>query len=274
MIKIALLTESFFADGARARLAARLDQARTAGAALVVLPELGLDPWVATRRDPRDEDAEDEAGPRATMGAELARSHGLAIVTTVIRRDAEGRRFNTALAFDADGELRHSYRKIHLPHEPWFWEANHYEPGDEPPRVFELAGLRVGLQICSDLNRPFGCHLLGAQRADVIIAPRATHASTYPRWQTVMRANAVTGGAYLVSVNRAPEHGALLGGPSVAIGPDGEIRVETEEPLAFVDIDPQAVVDARREYPGYLAVPSDLYARGWQSVAPRARQSE
>ncbi|TPV96875.1 MAG: carbon-nitrogen hydrolase family protein [Myxococcales bacterium FL481] len=271
MPKIALITESFFGAHARARLADRLEQARGAGVTLAVLPELGLDAWVATRSEPRDEDAEDEAGPRATMCARLAQAHGVAMITTVILRDGTGRRFNTALAFDAHGELRHSYRKIHLPHEPGFWEANHYEAGEQPPRVFELAGLRVGLQICSDLNRPFGCHLLGAQRVDVIVAPRATPPSTYPRWQTVMRANAVTSGAYLVSVNRAPEDGALLGGPSLAIRPDGETVLETQEPLATVDLDPQAVQQARREYPGYLSIPSEVYARGWQGVASRPR---
>ncbi|TPV95341.1 MAG: carbon-nitrogen hydrolase family protein, partial [Myxococcales bacterium FL481] len=154
------------------QLGARLKQASRAGAGLVVLPELGLDPRVATRNEPRDRDAEDETGPRATMCAELARTHRIAVITTVILRDAKGRRFNTTLAFDARGQLRNSYRKIHLPHEPGVWEASHYEPGNQPPRVFEFAGLRVGLQICSDLNRPFGCHLRGAQQADLIVAPR------------------------------------------------------------------------------------------------------
>ncbi|TPV95342.1 MAG: hypothetical protein B7733_10420 [Myxococcales bacterium FL481] len=60
-----------------------------------------------------------------------------------------------------------------------------------------------------------------------------------------MRANAVTSGAYLVSANRAPEEGTLIGGRSVAIGPDGETRLETEDALTYVDVDPGAVIHKR-----------------------------
>jgi predicted amidohydrolase len=128
--------------------------------------------------------------------------------------------------------------------------------------------LRLGVQICSDVNRPEGCHLLGALGAEVIAAPRATEAETFDAWRLVLRANALTSTAYVLSVPRPrPEDGVPLGGPSIAVAPDGSVLVETTDPLAVVTLERARVAAARRDYPGYLAVPARVYARGWERVA-------
>ena len=102
----------------------------------------------------------------------------------------------------------------------------------------------------------------------LIAAPRATEATHYERWKLVMRANAVTAAAYLISVNRPPEDGASLGGPSVAIAPDGEVLSEGED-MQVVEIDPSRLEEARAAYPGYLGRFPELYARGWSGLARR-----
>ena len=127
--------------------------------------------------------------------------------------------------------------------------------------------MRMGVQICSDINRPEGCHLLGAMGADVIVNPRATEAATFDRWRTVFIANAMTSGVYVLSVNRPhEEHGVLLGGPSFAVAPTGEVLAESSNPLTLVALDPGVVSQARQRYPGYLATRADLYAEGWKQV--------
>ena len=60
------------------------------------------------------------------------------------------------------------------------------------------------------------------------------------------------------------------GGPSFAVAPDGEVLVETTDPVALVEIDPTRVESARSGYPGYLAAPSDLYTAGWSQIPPKA----
>ena len=83
----------------------------------------------------------------------------------------------------------------------------------------------------------------------------------------MLRANAVTTSTYVVSVNRpAPSPHGLIGGPSIAIGPNAEVLVETTEPLAVVTLKRAAVIRSRADYPGYLKVYPALYARGWMSV--------
>ncbi len=263
---LALIHDVFFDDDGADRLDARLLVARQRGAELAVLPELPLDSWLPATREKRSSDAEEPGGPRHQRLAEAARRAGIGVLGGAVVAD-EGRRFNRGLAFDAEGRLVATYDKIHLPCEEGFWESDHYEPGTAPPQRFDAFGLPLGVQICSDLNRPVGCHLLGAQGAAAILAPRATEPGTFERWLTVMRANAVTSCAYVVSVNRPrAEPGVPLGGPSVVIAPDGEVLVETEEPVTVARLEEDRVVRAQGEYPGYMGTYADLYAAGWSRL--------
>ncbi|MEC9372920.1 MAG: carbon-nitrogen hydrolase family protein, partial [Planctomycetota bacterium] len=181
----------------------------------------------------------------------------------------DGMRRNTALVIDERGSLLGTYSKCHLPEEEGFWETSHYGEGDEFT-IFEQFAMPLGVQICSDNNRPEGCHILAALGAEVIVNPRATEAATYARWRHAFIANAWTSGAYVLSVNRpAPEGGVLLGGPSIAVAPNGEVIAEGTDPVMVVDVKRSAIETARAKYPGYLPVRADLYARAWTLIAER-----
>jgi len=268
-LTVALISEVFWEPDGAQRLRDRLAEAADRGADLAVLPELPLNPWRPATKDARDEDAEPMDGPLATAQAEAAAEAGIGLVGGIIHRDAAtGRRTSRALVYDGGGNLRATYEKLHLPEEPGFWETSHYEPGTEPPGRIDAFGLPVGVQICSDNNRPEGTHLLGAQGAMGILIPRATEEKTYQRWKVVFRANALTSAAYILSVNRpAPEEGVLIGGPSVAVAPDGEVFVETTDRLVLATLEADAVARARVAYPGYLPVRARLYADAWGKVA-------
>ena len=108
--------------------------------------------------------------------------------------------------------------------------------------------------------------------AEAILVPRATPPETYPRWRMVLRANAVTSCAYVISVNRAgARSGGVIGGPSVAIGPNGDVLLETVEPVAVVTLGRGALAAARGNYPGYLDVRPRVYEAAWRR-AGAARQ--
>lgn len=266
---VAMISDLFVGAGAPTALSDRMSQAAKLGAGLVMLPEIPMNPWRAASRTPVDDDAEPPEGGRHRMLAQAARRHGIGILGGVIVIDpATGARHNTALLFDASGRLAHSWRKLHLPEEEGFWESSHYRPGDDPPTVVHATGMTLGVQICSDVNRPEGSHLLGAMGAEAILCPRATESGTWPRWRTVLQANAMTSACYVLTVNRpAPEAGVPLGGPSAAISPSGEVLVETTDPVSSVTLESSEVVAARSRYPGYLPVRASVYARGWARVA-------
>jgi N-carbamoylputrescine amidase len=273
ILSIALITEVFHDEGGDERLRALLAEARSFGAELAVLPELPLDSWFPCSRAASDADAEAPEGPRHRRFAAAARAAGVALLSGAVVRDpSTGRRHNTALLLDGGGRLLGTHRKAHVPQEEGYWEADHYEPGDELPEVLLGLDMPLGVQLCSDVNRPAGTHILAALGAEAILCPRCTPTGSYPRWRLVLQAAAVTSAAYVISVNRPrPEGGVPIGGPSIAVAPDGAVLVETTDPLAIVSLDRSVVQRARLDYPGYLPVRADLYAAGWRRAAERHR---
>jgi omega-amidase len=267
-LRVALISDTFHEPDGAVRLKQSLAEAADSGADLALLPELPLNEWVPATNRPSDADAEPTGGPRSRAQAEAAVEAGIGLIGGIIHRGDDGRRTSRALAFDRRGEVVATYEKLHLPEEGGFWETSQYEAGTEPPRVIDAFGLPIGLQICSDSNRPEGTHLLGAQGAMAMLNPRASEERTYQRWKTVFRANALTSCLYVLSVNRPhPEGGVLIGGPSVAFDPNGDLLVETTDRIAVVTLEADVVAAARRRYPGYLPVRARVYADAWDEVA-------
>ena len=166
------------ADGVR--LKQRLAEAAERGADLAVLPEIPLNPWSPATKEAQDDDAEPMDGPARRAQAEAAAEAGIGLVGGIIHRAEDGRRTSRALVIDAHGEVRATYEKLHLPEEPGFWETSHYEPGTAAPGRIDAFGVPIGVQICSDNNRPEGTHLLGAQGAMAMLNPRATEEKHLP----------------------------------------------------------------------------------------------
>jgi len=270
-LTVALISEVFHEADGPARLIDRVAEAAGRGADVAVLPEIPLNPWRPATRTAVEEDAETEGGQRTQAMAEAARQARIGLVGGIIHLEpSTGRRTSRALAFDASGEVVARYEKLHLPEEPGFWETSHYEPGTEAPSRIDAFGVPVGIQICSDNNRPEGTHLLGAEGAMAAIIPRASEERTYQRWKLVFRANALTSCLYVLSVNRpAPEEGVLIGGPSVAVDPGGNVVLETTDIIGLVTLDAAVVHKARADYPGYLPVRAALYADAWWEIAGR-----
>lgn len=266
---IALVSEVYWEPDGAIRLRQRLAEAAGRGADVAVLPELPLNRWSPATTSASDEDAEPMDGPRVRIQAEAAAEAGIGLVGGIIHREtSSGRRTSRALVFAGDGRLLATYEKLHLPQEEGFWETSHYEPGSAPPRRVDGLGVPIGVQLCSDANRPQGSHLLGAQGVVAIVNPRASEERTIGRWKAVWRANAMTSACYVLSVNRpAPEAGVLIGGPSVAYDPNGALLVDTTDTIALVTVDAAVVGAARRAYPGYLPIHARLWADAWAEVA-------
>jgi len=270
-LTLAIITEVFPDPPSWSLLSGVLAEAKELGAELAVLPEIPLNPWSPASKASRDDDAEEVDGPRQKVLSEAASETGVAVLGGAIIRDPDsGFRHNTALLYDGSGSCLARYKKIHLPEEEGFWETSHYEPGFEPPTVVSGLPLRIGLQVCSDVNRTTGFQLLGAMGAEVVLAPRCTPPQTYERWKLVLRANAVTSGCYVISSNRpAPTPDSLIGGPSIAISPTSEVLVETTDRLSVVTLNRETVEKARADYPGYLKVYPELYAQAWRELGDK-----
>ena len=263
-LTLALVSEVFSTED---ELVSCLKAARNQGADLAVLPELPLNEWSPATKKARVEDAESPGGWREIVQCNAARRAEIGVLGGVIQVMSDGRRINLALLISAQGDIIDSSAKHVLPDEEGFWECDHYEPVEDPPEVIEFMGAKVGVQICSDANRPTAAQLLAAQGAHVILAPRATSISSWKRWRLAYRAMALTASTWVVSVCRPrPEFGVEMGGPSLVVDPMGEVVLETTERIATVVLDRRAVEDARQSYPGYLAWPAKTYVTGWENI--------
>lgn len=263
-ISVALISEVFCSEDA---LVESLMKASEEGAELAVLPELPFNAWSPATKIVNPKDAEPAGGPREMTLRNAAKKMGIAVLGGLIRELPDGHRINLALLVDANGEIIGASEKHVLPDEDGFWECDHYQPSQHPPEIIEFQRAKLGIQICSDANRPTAAQLLGAQGVQVILAPRATSPASWARWRLAYRAMALTTSAWVLSVCRPQsEFGIEIGGPSLIVNPMGDVVLETTECLSTYEIDLQEVSDARKAYPGYLDWPAETYVNGWNKV--------
>ena len=219
---------------------------------LLLLPEMGLSPWLAASAHP--DPAAWERGERVHRERiERFPDLGVAIVAGTMPVTVDGHRFNEGFVWTAGEGYRAVHRKTYLPDEPGFWEATWYERG---PTVFEPLDTpvgRIGFLICTELWFLEHARAYSKAGVDFVLCPRATPSVTLGKWLAGGRAAAVVSGAYCLSSNHAdglpelamagtgwiaePEEGALLGTTSDA------------EPFLGLEVDVGAARAAKRTYP-------------------------
>ncbi len=144
-------------------LNAALSGAATAGADMLVLPELFLPGYNSTTATaPVGWDTVHE------RLAEACRNHGVGM-TIGLPEYLDGTVYNSAFAFGADGAVLANYRKIQLfgPR-----EGALFTPGDQLV-VFDYLGTRFGILICYDVEFPEHVRALARAGAEVILVPTA-----------------------------------------------------------------------------------------------------
>ncbi|MDF9814483.1 carbon-nitrogen family hydrolase [Streptomyces sp. SPB162] len=220
-----------------------------AGADLVVLPELW--PVGAFASDTFATEAEPLDGPTADAMSAAARDAGVWLhAGSIVERDPDGPLYNTSLVFDPDGELRHTYRKIHR-----FGfdrgEAALMAPGEEIVTV-ALPDTVLGLATCYDLRFPEQFRLLVDAGAQFLVIPAGWPAKRREHWRLLARARAVESQTYVLACGTAGTHaGVELAGHSMVVDPWGDVLAEagTGEEVLTVDLDPALVTKTRHDFP-------------------------
>jgi len=252
------------------KAAARVEEAARRGAEVVCLPELYRSPYFCQREDPAFFDlAEDVPGPSSQRFQDVARKAGVAVIVPIFERRAPGLYHNSALLVDADGTLRGTYRKMHIPDDPAFYEKFYFTPGDLGFRAFDLAAGRVGALICWDQWYPEGARLTALQGASILFYPTAIGwhpgekarygAAQRDAWQTIQRSHAIANGVYVGSVNRvgfepgaAGQAGLEFWGSSFLCDPFGQVLLEgttDREEILVGEVELGRVEEVRRNWP-------------------------
>jgi predicted amidohydrolase len=230
---------------------ALLEQAAKSDCDLVVFPELALttffprwfvdditeaDHWYEREMPSAETRPLFDAAKRLRVGFSL----GYAEIT------AEGRRFNTQILVDKEGDVVGRYHKVHIPghehHEPGrpFQHAERYyfEPGPEGFGVWNAFGARIGMMICNDRRWPETYRVMGLKGVELILCGYNTPIHYVPdpsqdilqgfHNSLVMQSGAYQNGTWVVGVAKGGvEEGVDSLGQSAIIAPSGQIVAQS-----------------------------------------------
>ncbi len=253
------------------KLAQGIAHAAEQGAELVVLQELHNTLYFCQSEDTNLFDlAEPIPGPSTEFYGSLAKKHNIVLVTSLFERRAAGLYHNTAVVFERDGSIAGTYRKMHIPDDPAYYEKFYFTPGDLDFHPIQTSVGRLGVQVCWDQWYPEGARLMALQGAELLIYPTAigyessdtTQEQERQReaWTTVQRGHAVANGLPVIAVNRTghePDptgqtNGITFWGSSFVCGPQGEFLHRSpinEEEVVVVEIDLKRSENVRRWWP-------------------------
>jgi N-carbamoylputrescine amidase len=234
--------------------AVRLAQiAAEKGAQIICFQELFSTHWFPKEMDRKHFTlAENLKGPSLGKMREVARTHEIAVVCPFFEEGEEGGFYNTAVVFDAGGEILGRYRKIHVPQIPLWEEKYYFAPGNLGFPVFHTKFATIGIQVCWDNFFPEGSRILALKGAQVVFSPTAAAFASQKRWETVISGNAISNGVFVFRVNRVgSEEKQDFYGKSFCVSPEGEMvdrPTGMKEGIALVEIDLGDVERVRREW--------------------------
>ena len=229
----------------------KIREAARKGAQIICLQEL-----YRTKYFPTDERkdvtllAETIPGETTSTLSSLARELNVVIIAPIFEVDTSGKHYNTAVVIDANGTLLGSYRKMHIPHDPFFYEKSYFDVGDSGYQIFRTRHLSFGVLICYDQWFPEAARTLALQGADVIFYPSAigylegdplSQEDWHTAWENIQRSHAIANGIHVASVNRVGTEGEIkFWGASFVCDAFGRLikrASQTDEEIVIAELD-------------------------------------
>ena len=264
------------------RLRSKIKQAAEQGARLVVLQELHDTLYFCQTEDTHNFSLAQPIpnGDSCHFYAQVARQNNIVLVTSLFERVMAGLYHNTSVVFESDGTIAGTYRKMHIPDDPGFYEKFYFTPGDLGFHPIKTSVGTLGVMVCWDQWYPEAARLMSLAGADLLIYPTAIGSD--PRddrdeqerqrqaWITVQRGHAVANGIPVIAVNRVgheedpsrSSEGINFWGSSFICGPQGEILVQAacdNEELLIFDLDLNHAENVRRIWPFFRDRRIDFY---------------
>ena len=249
------VTEHLIGEGARR------------GADIVCLAELFATPYFAQKMDRRARDlAQPIPSPLSRFLSDCAKRHRVTLVGgSIYERGKDGRRYNTTLIYDARGKVIGKYRKVHIPHDPKYYEQYYFTPGNLGFIQVPVKKTVIAPLICYDQWFPEAARVNAMRGAQIVFYPTAIgwfpelqrdEPFSATRWEHAMRAHASMNGIFVAAVNRVGREGDLrFWGGSFLADPFGEVIARasrTKEEVIVADVD-LARIRISQEGWGFLA---------------------
>ncbi len=198
-----------------AAVCALVEDAAGQGAQLILPPELFSGAYFCATEDEALFALARPVGEHPSVIAmqRLARALKVAIPTSFFERDGP-HYYNSLAMVGADGEIMGVYRKSHIPDGPGYEEKYYFRPGNTGFKVWQVAGVTVGVGICWDQWYPECARAMALMGAEVLLYPTAIGSEPYDAgldtsrmWRRAMQGHAVSNCTPVVAANRIGDEG-------------------------------------------------------------------
>jgi len=240
------------------------------GAQVICLPELFRSQYFCQTEDIKNFNlAESIPGQSTSTVSEVAKKYKVSVIVPVFEKRATGLYHNSVVVIDADGNISGTYRKMHIPDDPGYYEKYYFTPGDLGYKNFKTSFGNIGTLICWDQWYTEAARLTSMLGASVIFYPtaigwhpfeKAEHGKVqYESWLTVQRGHAIANGVYVAAANRVglekysdESAGIEFWGQSFICDPQGIIIAQgsaNKEEIIIAEIDPERIEYIRHNWP-------------------------
>jgi agmatine deiminase len=213
-------------------------QAVKKGAQIVCLQELFQTPYFPQwEKMNKDDYAESIPGYTSSLMQKIARELGIVIVVPLYEKKG-GKYYNTAIVYDDQGKSLGQYNKIHIPHDPGFYEKEYFEHGSDGYKIFKTKFGTFAVLICYDQWFPEAAREARLAGAEIIFYPTAIgnivgykpEGDWHDAWETSMRGHAIANSVHVAAVNRVGVEGKVaFYGQSFLSDPFGKILKVADE---------------------------------------------
>jgi beta-ureidopropionase len=195
------------------RILALLEKAIKRNVKIVCLPELALTDYFPVRMDPNFEQYCDQIpNDQTKVIFSFTREHPISVILPYAEFD--GIAFYNTAGVIHKGQLLGKYRKIHIPGALVDQEGGviissekqYFTPGNLGYPVFDLYGVKVGIQICYDRAFPEGYRALALNGAQLVFNPTNVGYRRYEwrktLWKTFLTVRSFENNLFVVGVNK------------------------------------------------------------------------
>ena len=258
----------------------KIEEAAKMGANVICLPELFRSKYFCQVEDTKNFDlAETISGPSTKIISKIAKDKKVVVIVSLFEKRTAGVYHNSVAVIDSSGEILGTYRKMHIPDDPGYYEKFYFAPGDLGYKSFNTNFGNIGTLICWDQWYPEAARLTSLLGASIIFYPTAIGwhpnekgeegGAQYESWLTVQRGHAIANGVYIAAVNRIglekvekDSAGIEFWGQSFICDPQGVLLAQASadnEEILIAEVDPGRIEYIRRNWPFFRDRRIDSY---------------
>ena len=263
-----------------------IKEAAKKGAQIVCLQELFATRYFAQVEDKKFFSlAEKIPGKITTFLSNCAKENRITLVGgSFYEKGEDGKYYNATLIFDSAGKIISKYRKVHIPHDPNYYEQYYFAPGNlgfvqvdvnlnsstinnktnNNSSNNSISSVKIAPLICYDQWFPEAARANVLKGAQIIFYPTAIgwfnelkkhEPFSAKRWENAMRGHASMNGIFVAAVNRVGKEDKMqFWGGSFIADPFGEIIARassTKEQVLVAEIDLELIEHSQEGW-GFL----------------------